>query len=120
MQIAKYEVREGDRELAITISTAGGNVAANVNRWREQVQLQRLDAATLTDELRKINVDGHDAVSVALVGPQQAQHREAILGTIVEAQGRQWFIKLKGDAELAARETEHFEQFVQSIRFRKE
>ena len=49
-----------------------------------------------------------------------AQHREAILGTIVNAEGRQWFIKLKGDAELAARETEHFEQFVQSIRFRKE
>jgi hypothetical protein len=120
MQMAKYEVRDGDQEANITVSTAGGDLAANVNRWRGQVQLKALDARTLETELRKIKVDGNDAVWVALVGPEESQRRETILGVIVNARGQQWFIKLKGDAVLAARETTHFEEFVQSIRFRKE
>lgn len=120
MQLARYEVRDGSLEAVITVSTAGGDLVANVNRWRGQVQLDPLDAATLEKELRKIKVDGHEAASVALVGPEEAQRRETILGVVVEAQRQQWFIKLKGDAELAAREIEHFDEFVQSIRFREE
>jgi hypothetical protein len=120
MQLAAYEVRDDDRQVAISVSTAGGNLAGNINRWREQVQLAPLDAATLEKELRQIKVDGNDGFSVALVGPEEARRRESILGVVVKAQGRQWFIKLKGDADLAAREMQHFEEFVQSIRFRDE
>ncbi len=120
MQLAKYEVRDSNRKVEITVSTAKGDLVDNVNRWRGQVQLAELDAAALKKELGKTKVDGHDAVLVALLGPEAAKGRESILGVIVEAQGNQWFIKLKGDADLAAREVEHFNEFVQSIRFRKE
>jgi len=120
MQLAKYEVRDGDREAVISVSIAKGDLFENVNRWRGQVQLKELDPATLKNELIKIKVDGHDATSVVLVGPEEAQQRESILGVIVAVQGKQWFFKLKGDAELAAREMEHFDEFVQSIRFRKD
>jgi hypothetical protein len=73
--------------------------------------------------MHKIKVDGQEGIYVEAIGPESTPNnttgaRETILGVIVEAQGRQWFIKLKGDAELAAREKTHFEKFVQSIRFR--
>ncbi len=118
-QQAVYEVRDGDRQVMISISAAGGDLAANVNRWRQQVQLPALDAGDLEKELRQIKVDGHDGTYVEAIGPESAKTRETILGVIVEADGRQWFLKLRGDAELAAREKPNFEKFVQSIRFRK-
>jgi hypothetical protein len=118
MQLAAFEVRDGNRKATITVSTAGGDLAANINRWRGQIQLDPLPEPELEKTTRKIEVDGNEALTVDLIGPEKAEPREAILGVIVEARGRQWFIKLKGDADLAAREKEHFNEFVQSIRFR--
>ena len=117
-QLAVYEVHEGDRQVTISVSIAAGDLAANVNRWRQQVQLAPLDAADLDKETHKIKVDGQEGTYVEAIGPESAKSRETILGVIVDAQGQQWFLKLKGDSELAAREKPHFEKFVQSIRFR--
>jgi hypothetical protein len=118
MQTALYKVRDGDRKLAVTVSTAGGDLAANINRWRDQVHLDPLPEAELERTMRRITVDGNDAITVEFVGTDNKKEPETIQGAIVEARGRQWFIKLRGDADLAAREREHFDEFVQSIRFR--
>jgi hypothetical protein len=118
MQTALYTVRDGDRKLAVSVSTAGGDLSTNVNRWRDQVHLDSLPEAELGRAMRKITVDGNEAIAVEFVGTDDKKQPETILGVIVEARGRQWFIKLKGDADLAAREKEHFDEFVQSIRFR--
>ena len=120
IQLAAYQVRYGVRQVQISVSTAGGSVAANINRWREQIQLPPADAGELENSLHKVTIDGHDGVLVFLAGPEEAESRQALFGAIVEARERQWFIKLRGDAELAGREKEHFEEFVQSIRFRGE
>ncbi len=118
MQLAAYEVRRDGQEAAISVSTAGGDLVANVNRWREQVHLTPLDPAELKQSLRPINVDGHEGVLAELAGPETDAKPQLLVGVIVEAQGKQWFIKMRGDAGLAAREKEHFQQFVESIRFR--
>jgi len=118
MQLATYRVGEGDRSVTISISTAGGDLAGNINRWREQVHLPPLEGAELGKELQEIRVDGKKGVFVDFIGPENDPKREALLGAIVEAQGRQWFIKLKGDVAIAAQEKARFEEFVHSIRFR--
>jgi hypothetical protein len=118
MQLAAYQVRDGERQVAISVSTARGDLASNINRWREQVHLAPVGAANLEKELQKITVDGREGVFVELVGPETDPKRETLLGVIVAVQGEQWFFKLKGDVMLAARERERFEAFVQSIRFR--
>jgi len=105
------------REAGISVSKAGGDLAANINRWRGQVQLAPLDAADLDGQMQKISIGGHAGVLVEAVGPESAQPREAILGAIVTVRGEQWFFKLKGDAALAAREKPHFEEFLKSIQF---
>ncbi|HEY2252337.1 MAG TPA: hypothetical protein VGH74_14790, partial [Planctomycetaceae bacterium] len=118
-QLAVYEVRDGERQVTISVSAVGGDLATNVNRWRDQVHLPRLEPADLEKEMHKIKVDGHEGVYVEAIGPDTPKPREAILGVIVEAQGKQWFLKLRGDSELASREKPNFEKFVQSIRFRE-
>ncbi len=74
------------------------------------------------NELIKIQVDGHDATSVVLLGPEEAQQRESILGVIVEAPGSSngGSSSSKVMRNLSAREMEHFDEFVQSIRFRED
>jgi hypothetical protein len=113
MQLAVYEVRDGSRQTAISVSTAGGDLTDNVNRWRGQVQLPPLKHVELAKELRPIKIGELMGTWVEAVGPA-----ETILAVVVEAQGKQWFIKLKGDAELAEREKPQFEKFVQSLKFR--
>jgi hypothetical protein len=44
--------------------------------------------------------------------------RQAILGVMAAAGGRLWFIKLKGDHDLAAREKPRFEAFVKSLKLK--
>jgi hypothetical protein len=118
MRMAEFVAGEGERTVTISISTALGSVAANVNRWREQAGLPKLAEAELRESLRKLDVGDLAADYVILLAPESSPKREAILGAILQAQGKQWFFKLNGDAELAKREQPRFEEFVRSIRFR--
>jgi hypothetical protein len=117
-QVAVFDVRDGDRAAKITVSSAGGDLTANINRWREQVGLSIASAAEIARDAKKLTIDGNEGTYVGLVGPESANPRKTILGVIVTAQGTQWFLKLTGDAELAAKEKTRFEDFVQSIKFR--
>ena len=105
MQMAVYEVRDGDRQVAISVSSAGGDLAANVNRWRQQVQLAPLVGADLEKEMHRIKVDSHDGTYVEAIGPATAKDRETIPGVIVEAQGRQWFSSSRVMQNLRSRKT---------------
>lgn len=116
MRIAEWEVLDGGQRISISASTAGGDLPANVNRWRGQVKLDALPPDDLQAALREIAVGDLPGQYVELVGPE-SDKRQTILGVVVQAGGRQWFFKLQGDADLADREKPRFEAFVKSIRF---
>jgi hypothetical protein len=110
---------EGDQMVAITVSdlpAAAGDVLANVNRWRGQIGLPAQTRAELDKELSSIDVGGKPGQYVTLQGSGTEDKPQTILGVIVEHSGRAWFIKLIGDAPLAAREKQAFEAFVKSLR----
>lgn len=109
----------GGTSVEITITPAGGDPISNINRWRGQIKLKPVSEAALKSELKTIDVDGIQASYVELVGPESAEVRQSILGVLAEKSGTTWFIKLRGDAELASKEKENFETFVRSIRFSK-
>src|SRR5690242_1458945 len=66
-QVAAYEVRDGSRKASVSVSSAGGDVTANVNRWRGQIGLAPLDAAQIADQAQKIDIGGHGGMLVELV-----------------------------------------------------
>lgn len=118
MRVAEFLVSDGDKTITISVSVAGGDRLANVNRWRGQIGMDPIEEAALRESLRQIAVCNLTGEYVELVGPKTDKPAQAILGVIAPAGDRQWFFKLQGDAELARREQGRFEEFVKSVQFR--
>lgn len=112
---AAFEVKSGDKLVEITVDRmpAGGGLLANINRWRGQIKLDPLTQEQLDKESEKVDIDGQPRDYVKLVGPT-----ETILGVVAEQDGMAWYLKLKGDKELAEQERERFEEFVKSIQLK--
>jgi hypothetical protein len=71
-QFALISIRTGHRytPLPMDVSKAGGELADNVNRWRDQVGVKRLSADEIPGSLREITIgDGTKAYWVDLSGP---------------------------------------------------
>jgi hypothetical protein len=120
MRQVAYKIKDGSKEAEVTVialAASAGDLLANVNRWRDQVHLGPVVRDELDRQMKEFLVDGVKGHRVELVGPTDAQPREAILGVICSRQDKAWFFKLKGDAELVERERVRFESFVQSVRF---
>jgi hypothetical protein len=120
MRRAAFEVIDGKQKVEITVislSQSGGERLANVNRWRNQIQLTDTTAQQLAKDLQKIQMVSATGDYVELVGPAEAAPRQAILAVLTDVAGSTWFIKLMGDAELAMGERERFQAFVRSVKF---
>ena len=117
---AAFQVQDGKRQVEVTVvdlPASAGALLPNVNRWRLQVQLEAIAEEELSRVVSKLQIGGVEASYVELVGPEQAQPRETILGAVAIHGDKAWFFKLKGDAELAGREKERFAAFLQSVTF---
>jgi len=120
MRAAAFEVADGERKVeitAISLSTSGGDRLANINRWREQIQLPPTTKDELAKALEPIDIDQHKGEYIEIAGPAGGKGHDAILGALVDVDAQTWFFKLKGDAELAKREKTRFKSFVQSVKF---
>lgn len=116
--LAAFEVKEGDNSIKTTISQAGGDMLENLNRWRGQLGLKAWSADEMKKAVKTLTIDGQDGTLVELVGTDpRTEKPSCILGLIVSHRDDTWFFKLTGDVELAQREKDHFEAFVQSVKF---
>lgn len=118
---AAFEVRDGGKKVEITaidLPAAGGELLPNVNRWRQQIQLEPTTQEQLDRDIKMINVGPLSGDYIELVGPKTADPHQTILGVIVNTGDKAWFFKLQGDAALAEREKQRFAAFVQSIKIR--
>ncbi len=112
---AAFEVEEGGQSLEVTVTRMPGSPSSrliNINRWRGQIQLDPITEAELDADHKQVDIDGTSGTYVQLIGGKQA-----ILGVVAFRDGMAWFIKLQGDHDLALQEREHFEAFLESIRF---
>jgi len=120
MRKLAFVVQDGERKVEITaidLAASGSALLPNVNRWRQQIQLGEITPEELNKVVKPILVAGQEGQYVELVGPEEATPRRAILGVVAVRGERAWFFKLSGDADLALREKERFEEFVKSVRF---
>jgi len=116
MRLASFEIpgtgaEVGDVSIS-TLSSGGGGLLPNVNRWRGQVGLAPTDEETL----------GKEAMTVALKGGQKAtvvdlggKGPTRILGAIVPDGDKSWFFKLTGPDALVAKERENFVGWLKSM-----
>ena len=112
---AAFIVEEADQQAEITVTrmpAVAGNITDNANRWRGQVELDRLSPEALAEQTESIEVGGAAGKYFQFVGPNKA-----VLGVIVIHGGSAWFIKLQGDHDLAVKLKDPFETFIHSIQF---
>ena len=113
MRKANFSFDRDGKLIEITVIPAGGDMLANVNRWRGQIQLLPVSKADLDKSLQPIEADGLTGSYIELFGP-----REAILAAIFTKGQTQWFVKLKGDAAVAKNEVAQFKAFAESLKFK--
>ena len=113
MRKACFRMQADGQAIEVTVIPAGGDLLANVNRWRGQLKLDPLDQRQLTDSSRNVNAGKLSGKYIAIPGAS-----ETILAAIFPDAGRgSWFVKLRGDAKLADSQQEAFKSFVSSLRF---
>ncbi len=117
--VLAFSVREGNAAANVTVSSAMGDLLANVNRWRtQQLGLGPITEEQLPKEVGSIDMPGGPANYVDITGVEQpGQGRSRILAVIAQRGGRQWFFKMIGPADLVGKQKPAFEAFVKSVRF---
>ncbi|MEO8428051.1 MAG: hypothetical protein ABI651_13150 [Verrucomicrobiota bacterium] len=108
-------------KASVTITTFPGDVGgtlANVNRWRNQLNLEPVEQSELSKLTTSLDVLGGKAMLVDMTGTDKKTNQKArLMAAMVGREGGTWFYKLMGDEQVVAREKEAFIKFVQSIRY---
>ena len=80
-QISRFVVGDEKDPVEISISSAGGDLGANINRWRGQVGLEPISEQELASALDPTQVFGEKAGQIEIVGPP-GEKQQAIIGVI--------------------------------------
>lgn len=100
-------------ELAITHfpGDVGGDLA-NVNRWRQQIGLEPIDAAALAPLVTKLSAGPKSISLVDATGPQNR-----LVAGWARHGADTWFFKFTGPDALVGAEKAKFTAFLESVRF---
>lgn len=110
-QLARFTVEDGEQSAEIAVSRAGGERAANINRWRGQLGLNPLSAEELKQTGQPFEVGSKKGELIEIVAEDRA-----LLGIMIPDGDQSWFIKLTGHAALAVKERSRFEAFAKSLK----
>jgi hypothetical protein len=121
MRLGSFKVEGPNADSAdvsvIAFPGEAGGLISNINRWRGQLQLSPLSEEQLPEVIQKTEVDN---VPTDLVDCQTAVNTprpSRILGAVLQAGDRTWFVKMTGPPELIESQRQIFLDFVKSFRF---
>jgi hypothetical protein len=115
---AEYSVAGDDGAARVTLSSAGGGVDANLERWQSQFQRGPDDPEPVRTDLR---VDGVDAVILELHGTFRdgfggggPRQNWTMLGAVIPTGPANFFLKMTGPKTTVAAAREQFIKLVES------
>lgn len=119
MVLASFQATGSNGEVVETavsmLSGDGGGLLANVNRWRNQLQLPPAQPGELDSMLRRMDIHGHSAVLVDMEGVNTKTGKPTrMLTAIVPEGGGTWFYKMTGAAADVEREQPNLIRFIES------
>ena len=113
-----------DADGRLTVSTAGGSIEANIDRWKDQFQPQPTAA-----KQDVIDVSGWKVTIVDLSGdfndqrgpfaPAQKRLAYRMIAAVIPASGQLYFVKTTGPEKTIALHADEIQQFIRSARLRK-
>ena len=120
--LINFEARHGDNTATISVTKLAKNAGLlnNVNRWRGQLGLEKIDQAELTETTRPFEVDGNSGTYVEMSGTRDGRPAMT-LGVIHSLSYRTlpeiWFYKITGSTDAVMKEKAAFEEYVRSARY---
>jgi hypothetical protein len=117
------KLEKDGRTVDLTVSkfaTGGGlSLLQNINRWREQIGLAKLDEAQLKDAVTKVKVGNAGGLKADFTGPgnQPGKGERRIIGVVVPRETMTWYIKMDGPAALVGEQQAAFDKFLGSVKF---
>ncbi|TVR53288.1 MAG: hypothetical protein EA425_03640 [Puniceicoccaceae bacterium] len=120
--LAAYRIIGPDgREAEMTVSRFpgdAGGLAANLNRWREQLNLPPESPEILLANLERMHPQGREVLLVDLHGRPGADGLvQRTLGGILTHREATWFFKFMGPDSVVEAESGNFLRLLESIRF---
>ena len=114
---ARFEIPASGDDVKLTLSTIGGGVQANIERWQGQFRM----APGVSPASETVDVDGITVTLVDLRGEFQGMNQAAqpgwrMLGAAFEGQPRDFYIKLTGPESEIASLHDQFREFVTTAR----
>lgn len=123
MRMASYLVEgEGGAQADISFTSlrsVPGSLLANINRWRGQVGQAPWSEEDLREKAGTVPTCFGDAVVVdaaGLIEKADPKQDGRIVGAIAEKDGRAWFYKMRGNADVVGREKGHFLAWIQTLK----
>jgi hypothetical protein len=112
-----------DADGRLTISTAGGSVEANIDRWKgqfvpqpEQASQKEVDVAGLTVTIVDLSGEFNDQRGPFAPGERRPGYR--MIAAIVPVNAQLYFIKATGPQKTIASHAEVIDQFIRSARLK--
>ncbi len=123
MITASFKIPQAGDAVKLTLSSVGGGIDANLQRWRGQFQLPSGE----TPIQETIRVDNVDAIWLDLRGTfasgtaanSSAQSGMRMIGVAIPRVPRDFYLKLTGPRDQLVKVKEEFRNFVKSARFVK-
>ena len=101
---ARFTITDTNGTASVTMTVLqgdGGGLLGNVNRWRGQLGLEKLEEKKLADALKPVEGLGEEARMIDIMGiSQRSQNETRLVGVIVTDNGLTWFYKLMGNTSV--------------------
>lgn len=112
MLLASFALPGGDAKVTVSsLGGDGGGLLANVNRWRRQLGLAPIDTPQLDGITSSIDTPDGKGTLVDIEGSSQR-----MLAVIIPHNGKSWFYKSMGAADIVEQERDAFVKFAQTAK----
>ena len=109
---ARFTITDTNGTASVTMTVLqgdGGGLLENVNRWRGQMGLDKLEEKTLPDFVKPVKGLSKEARMIDITGiSQRTQIESRLVGVIVTSKELTWFYKLMGSPPVVEKAKEGF------------
>jgi hypothetical protein len=121
MRLASFKVdgaNGGSADVSVTAFPGeAGGLTSNLNRWRGQLQLSSLSDDELSSAIQRTEVENVPTYLVDFQTADDNPKPSRILGAVLQAADRTWFVKMTGPPDLLESQRQKFLDFVRSFHF---
>lgn len=113
---ASYTLPSGGRVTVSKLAGDGGGLAANVNRWRGQVDLKPLAEQDVAGQPLKVTDSDFEMQLFNLTAENSAPDAEGILAGVLPLKAETWYFKFTGPVAVLRKTEGLFAEFLRSVR----